>query len=323
MKVSKSSLRYTLAQAIDVVSVFLSIFIVGGATSTMPAVAGGYSNAHGSKSSVGDFSTVGIVTQITGDAFLDASVDHTDAAILKETQTLTKGNRIWVSKDSKVTVTTIDNNEVIIGPNSIVEFQNYEKFKIISGMAFLKLEFGALTFETLYMSGKADIAGSQAAIITDEEFTQVLAVKSDLKVWNPHLETAKILLKESEFTEKEVGSDYLQPKKPELVQESDAKNFLEHFGNIPFVAKKFEEPKREVASVGITKPKKVIKKEASLEDKIAYQEAKDKQKKMMMSRLMGSEIDLDDDEEKTNSSSGRGVATVRKLKPSFELIKKR
>lgn len=324
MKVSNFHLGKALAQAYDIVSVFLGLFIVGGATSTMPAAAGGYSNTHGSKNPVGDFSTVGIVTQINGEAFLDASADHTDAAILKNTQTITKGNRIWVSKDSRVVVTTIDNNEIIVGPNSIVEFINYEKFKILNGMAFLKLEFGTLSFETNYMNGKADVIGSQVAVVTDEEYTQTLAVKSDIKVWNPHLESAKLLLKEGEFTDKEVGSDFLQPRRPKIAFEDDAVQFLKNFGEIKFNPKKPEV--RKIASIQSIKPKLEKKKELTLEEKIAYQEARDKQRKMMLSRMSGMEIDIDEADENDNSqssSSGRGVASGKRLKPSFELIKKR
>lgn len=331
MKVSNFHYRKALAQAYDVVSVILGIFIVGGATSTMPAVAGGYSNTNGNKHSVGDFSTVGIVTHIYGEAYLDASVDHTDALTLKTTQTITKGNRIWVSKDSRVVVTTIDNNEITVGPNSIVEFVHYSKIKILDGMAFINLESGSLSFETNYMNGKLDTNGAQAAVITDEEYTQTLAVKADTKVWNPHLESAKILLKEGEFTDKEVGSDFLQPRRPEIVYEADAIEFLKNFGNIKFTTKKQEE--RKIASLKAVKPTVEKKKEVTLEDKIMYQEAKDKQRKMMLSRMSGIEVDFEDIEETNEEANdvnggqhpsvGRDVTSSKKLKPSFELIKKR
>ncbi len=226
------------------------IGLASGILGAMPAEAG-YSTAwkgearHASRPS-GPV-TAGIVTHLQGAAFSKSSNKEGSSA-LKLTAGITVGSRVWVENGSRLEVTSPEGAVIRLAGPAVVEFPVRGIVRVRNGTASMRSSGAAFHFETDYMTG--EIRGnSTAAFWVSDRLVQVLAVEGAVRAWHPRLERDAMTVEAGWFTESSPAFAFLQPRKPQAVEEAHAKELLAAFGEGAVAWPGSRMPSREIASV--------------------------------------------------------------------------
>ncbi|MBI3557442.1 MAG: hypothetical protein HY074_14350 [Deltaproteobacteria bacterium] len=221
---------------------------------TVPAV-GGYSNTttdsvHASAPESGDFSTVGIVTQVTGGTF--AVADGKSAAqALEVGQGVVSGDRIWVEQGGLVRLTDTEGGRITVAGPASVEFVRRGRLHAVARIFKGAVKFRAAEGQTMHFEN-AFVAGTVAgegAVWTSGDTVQVLGLTGDVKAWHPHLVQAAVLVTPGFFTESSLHFKHLQPKIPVRVDGEHFEHFLSRFEETHAPLENAEEQKRGLAAL--------------------------------------------------------------------------
>lgn len=195
--------------------------------STIPAV-GGYSNTVPNVG--GDFTTVGIVTQVEGGAFA-VHQGKSAANTVAIGQGILSGDRVWVEPKGLVRIADTDGGRVTVSGPSTIEFLRRGRHAVIvrvhSGSVVLRAADGeVLRFEHPLVAGS--IAG-EGALWSSRDLVQLVGLAGDVKAWHPHLEQAAALVAPGFFVESSTHFKHLQPSKPTRVDAKRVEVFLSRF----------------------------------------------------------------------------------------------
>ncbi len=221
---------------------------------TVPAV-GGYSNTttdsvHASAPEGGDFSTVGIVTQVLGGSF-SVEAGKSAARTIEVGQGVQSGDRIWVEHKALVRITDTEGGRITVAGPASVEFvrkgRTHAVARIFKGsIKFRAAEGQVMRFENAFVAGT--VAG-EGAVWASADSVQVLGLTGDVKAWHPHLVQAAVLVTPGFFTESSLQFKHLQPKIPVRIDAEHFEHFLSRFEETHAPLEGAEEQKRGLASV--------------------------------------------------------------------------
>lgn len=218
------------------VEVGLAALTMAAMLGTIPAV-GGYSST--AQLAGSEFTTVGIVTQVEGSAFLFEG-ESAMADLARPGRGVRHGDRLWVEEDGFVRLTDTSDNRVTVAGPATIEFKRKSRkqvlVRVLSGsVKFRAVENNALHFENALSVGQ--VAG-EAAVWASPKHVQVVALSGEVKVWHPKLPAAPVTVAPGQFTELASSTRHLSPKVPAAVNEESFTDFLERFDEPVAVAER-------------------------------------------------------------------------------------
>lgn len=231
-----------------------AMFLAAAVLGTIPAV-GGYSNT---VPEGGDFTTVGIVTQVEGGAFMLSSAALARGASKAETvapgRGMLAGDRLWVEAHSLVRVVDTEGGRMTIAGPASVEFvrksRGYAAVRIFKGsVKFHAAEGSTMKFENTLVDGTVD---GEGAVWASDRLVQILGLTGDVKAWHPQLSQAVVLVVPGYFSESSDRFRHLQPSRPLRADEARFQTFLSRFEEGERALPAFEQaapaPERNLAS---------------------------------------------------------------------------
>lgn len=256
--------------------------------------------------------TVGIVTHLQGAAFSKSSGKEESSA-LELAEGITMGRRVWVETGSRMSVTSPDGAVIRLAGPAVVEFPARGFVLVRNGAVSMRPGGAPFRFETHCMAG--EIAGHGAAAFwVSDKIVQVLAVEGVVRAWHPRLERDVVTVDAGWFTESSPAFSYLQPRRPQPVDDSRAKELLAAFGEgaVPWADAK--QAGRAIASA--PKEKSPAKKERAPASLV---EPRDEEAlEHLKARISG----MEPEEYDGGEDLGREVAAEARGKPRIEVRRK-
>lgn len=215
-----------------------AIVVIAILLGTIP-MAGGYSNTRsravsGKPARVlrkvsSDFTTVGIVTQVEGNAFAVAQNSLTGEALAVGRGVLA-GDCFWVERASLVRLSDTEGNRLVIAGPALAQFVRRDHapvVRVVSGsFKFRATEGRGMRFENAFVAG--EVAG-EGALWASETLVQIAGLSGRVRAWHPRLESARTEIEPGFFSEASPAFHQLQPQKPIQVEVARLEGFLARF----------------------------------------------------------------------------------------------